>query len=62
VRLEIADLNDLETAVRRNSLPETSGFFFGESMPEDKLDDIKFIMKARQAIADGKAVFYTSWW
>jgi hypothetical protein len=40
----------------------TTGFFFGESRPEEKQDDLDFIQKARAAIADGKKVFYTSWW
>lgn len=41
-------------------LPKTSGFFFGESCPEDKLHDLRFIKTARQAIRDGYPV-YTSW-
>ncbi len=62
VRLDEADLNALETTVRNDDLPETTGFFFGESRPEEKIRDLEFIDKARKAIASGKAVFYTSWW
>jgi hypothetical protein len=62
VRLDPADLDALEKAVRGNALPETAGFFFGQSLAEEKNRDIEFICRARDAIAGGKAVFYTSWW
>jgi hypothetical protein len=62
VRLDEADLNTLETIVSNDELPETSGFFFGESCPEEKIRDLEFIQKARKAISEGKTVFYTSWW
>ena len=62
VRLVVSDLDALEKAVRKNALPETSGFFFGKSRPDEKNRDLEFICKARDAIVSGKAVFYTSWW
>jgi len=62
VRLTLTDLEQLETAVNRDELPETTGFFFGASLPEDKADDLAFIAEARQAIADGMDIYYTSWW
>jgi hypothetical protein len=62
VRLEPADLDVLEAAVNAEKLPLTAGFFFGESQPEDKQDDLDFIAKARAALASGRKVFYTSWW
>jgi hypothetical protein len=62
VLLTLEDLNSLELAVRCRALPRTSGFFFGESRPEDQAEDLAFIAKARAAIAAGKAVYYTSWW
>jgi hypothetical protein len=43
-------------------LPQTSGFFFGESRPEDTLDDKRFIETARQALRDGYTIYYSSWW
>lgn len=33
-------------AVKRDALPHTDGFFFGESRPEDKLPTIKMLEKA----------------
>jgi hypothetical protein len=62
VRLDATDLDALEKAVMSDALPETAGFFFGESSAEDKESDLQFIPKAREAIAGGKRVFYTSWW
>jgi len=62
VRIDEADLDALEEAVIGNGLPFTTGFFFGESLPEWKADDLAFIRKARAAIKKGKKVFYTSWW
>jgi len=62
VRLDEADIDALESAVRNDRLPETTGFFFGTSQPEDKADDLLFISAARQALKEGYAVFYTSWW
>ena len=56
------DLDAFEKAVNGNELPETTGFFFGQSHPDDKATDLQFIKDARQAIEDGYTVFYTSWW
>lgn len=62
VRLDSADLDALEAAIRGDDLPETSGFFFGESTLEDREGDLVFVGLARQAIADGFSVYYDSWW
>jgi hypothetical protein len=62
VVLEASDLDALEHDVLNDLLPETIGFFFGMSSPEDKEDDLKFIEKARAAIQSGRVVYYSSWW
>jgi hypothetical protein len=62
VRLDLADLDALAKAVSENRLPHTEGFFFGVSDGSEKADDQHFIHKARDAIAHGKRVYYTSWW
>jgi hypothetical protein len=62
VLLTEADLATLHDDVIADRLPETVGFFFGTSRPEEKQDDLDFIQKARAAISEGKKVFYTSWW
>ena len=62
VLIDAGDLDDLEDAIKDNDLPHTTGFFFGESSPEDKEDDLQFIELARQAIADGYYLYYTSCW
>jgi|GWRWMinimDraft_9_1066018.scaffolds.fasta_scaffold06724_1 hypothetical protein len=60
VRLDAEDIDALEKDL--DNLPHGSGPFFGESRPEDKLDDIRFIETARQALREGYTIFYTSWW
>ena len=62
VLLTIAYLDRLEADIRAGNLPPTSGFFFGETDGSETDDDLAFITKARAAIADGKTVFYDSWW
>jgi hypothetical protein len=62
VRLEPAHLDALEQAIQNDELPHTTGFFFGESRPEEGDRDFEFIRKAREAFKSGKRVFYTSWW
>jgi hypothetical protein len=62
VRLDAADLDAVERDIVDENLPETCGFFFGESDGSEKPDDLEFVRKARAAIAEGRRVFYTSWW
>lgn len=64
VRLNEVDLRRLEQDVFNNELKPRNGFFFGsqEIYPEDIESVADFVAKARQAIADGKAVYYDSWW
>jgi len=64
VRLDEADLAALENDIKRNGLPQTSGSFFGamrDTYDQDE-EDLRFITQARDLIASGFAVFYTSWW
>jgi hypothetical protein len=56
------DLDRLEQAFAGFELPDTSGFFFGDSDGSEVDDDLAFIKMARQAIATGCTVYYTSWW
>lgn len=62
VELHKDDIDELERAVVRHELPYTTGFFFGQSDPTDYERDLDFLLKARQALAEGKRVFYDSWW
>ena len=64
VRLYSHDLDALQFDLLNSALPETTGFFFGNNPPDlDSLsEDLKFIQKARDAIACGDAVYYDSWW
>lgn len=62
LQLTADDLDRLEHAVRSGNLPQTTGFFFGVSDGSETEDDLAFIAKAREAIAEGLTVFYSSWW
>ena len=64
VVLTLDDLDCLEHDLKQFDLPDTSGFFFGNSASDDDelKDDLDFVQKAREAIANGKTVYYTSWW
>jgi hypothetical protein len=64
VELDLEDLALLEKHVKERVLPSTAGFFFGNSQnDEDEAnEDLEFIKEAREAIAGGEYVYYTSWW
>ena len=77
VELTLSDLEQLEAHIVHKQLPETGGFFFGNDsyewtdedgnpFPEGdyhyKETDLQFIQDAREAIEDGKKVYYNCWW
>lgn len=65
VRLDLSDLDRLEMDTGNNKLVPRNGFFFGDTTsihPEDLESVAGFVKLARDAIKDGKAVFYDSWW
>ena len=64
VVLDNFDLDNLEHDLEQGDLPDTTGFFFGNSVRDDDelKNDLEFVRKARTAIANGKTVYYTSWW
>lgn len=64
VRLTADDLDRLEMDTGNNKLVPVNGFFFGiQEIDSEDLESVAtFVKVARQAIADGKAVFYDSWW
>ena len=64
VRLTEFDLDALQFDLLNNNLPETQGFFFGTNPPDDESlkEDLQFIQSARDAIREGDAVYYDSWW
>lgn len=64
VRLTADDLDRLEMDTGNNKLVPVNGFFFGaQEIDSEDLESVAtFVKVAKQAIADGKAVFYDSWW
>jgi len=57
----VPDLDRLDADLRAGKLPETAGFFFGESYGSEAEGDLAFIAKARDALAAGLTVVYASY-
>lgn len=62
VELTQEDIDRLAQSILDGELPETSGFFFGQSFGDEENDDLEFCKKASEAIKEGYTVFYDSWW
>ena len=62
VQLTKLDIDRLEYDITGNDLPETRGFFFGQSSFEDKEGDLEFIKQAREIFEGEDELYYTSWW
>ena len=64
VELTQKDIDRLAESILGGELPETSGFFFGQSYgnEEEENDDLEFCKKASEAIKEGYTVFYDSRW
>ena len=64
VLLTPADLTDLEEAIKEGTLRPREGFFFGtQEIDESDVEaTVQFISEAREAQANGKDVYYDSWW
>lgn len=62
VMLSTDDLDRLEADIKAGKLPDTNGFFFGQSDGTESADDLAFIARARECIARDQQVYYTSWW
>ena len=56
VQLTLEDIDLLKVAIDENKLPQTCGFFFGESDGSEREDDLAFIAKARAAFEQGLCV------
>lgn len=64
VELTQSDIDNLANSILEGKLPDTGGFFFGQSMKdrEEENDDLEFCKKASEAIKEGYTVYYDSWW
>ena len=58
------DLHELAASLIDEDLPETSGFFFGQSdlSNEQNQEDLEFVKSALDAIKEGDTVLYDSCW
>jgi hypothetical protein len=62
VQLTQEDLDRIAAVIIDDELPLTEGFFFGESTDDRKAEDIEFLEKAKQSLAEGYTIWYDSWW
>jgi hypothetical protein len=64
LQLTKEDLDRLAADLIDQNLPETQGFFFGQSenSEEEMQEDLEFVKQAHRAIDEGYTVYYDSWW
>ena len=68
LRLEAADIDTLEKAVKANTLPHCEGgFFYGHQFQDEQASeyrdyDLEFCAWARDQIGEGSTVIYSCWW
>lgn len=66
LRLTEEDIDNLEKEIMAGTLVTTNGFFFGSTDQDHNArfydDDMEFIKKAREYMAEGLLVVFESWW
>lgn len=62
VELDMQDLEVLKEVIENDELPQTGGFFFGQTDGTEKEGDLEFVETAMKAIEEGYSVYYSSWW
>mgnify|MGYP001175659976 FL=1 len=60
LKLRLEDIEQLEKDYR--NLEHASGFFWGQSCPENDNQTEDFIAMAYKELKDGYDIIYTSWW
>ena len=62
VFLTVEDVENLKTAIVEETLPKTSGFFFGDSDGRVKEGDLEKADLMLDALSKGSAIYYISSW
>lgn len=62
LRLMPEDISALLKSLAADSLPKARGAIYGAASFETLDHDLKFILKAREALRSGLAIYYTSMW
>lgn len=62
VVLDLEDIEALEKAFLAKDLPHTTGFFFGETGEWHNAPTLEFFKRAKEEIARGWTVWYSSSW
>jgi len=64
LQLTEGDLKNLAADIKAGKLKPTEGFFFGALVytEEEQKEDLAFVEEALGLIAEGKDIYYYSWW
>jgi hypothetical protein len=62
VELQLFDEDIAELEKVHATLETSIGFFWGQTYPEHVEETQAFIDKAKEALANGYKIIYTSWW
>ena len=56
------DIDELEKAIKTWKIDDSEPFSFKKYTSNMKEHDLQFCQEAKEAIKDGYAVYYDSWW
>lgn len=62
MRLSVDDIDELEKAIKTWKIDDSEPFSFDKYTSNMKEHDLQFCYEAKEAIKDGYAVYYDSWW
>lgn len=62
IRLYKEDIEELEKAINSWEIDDSEPFSYRKYMSHMKEHDLEFCKEAKEAIEDGYAVYYDSWW
>lgn len=62
IRLYENDIDELEKAIKTWEIDDSEPFSFSKYTSNMKKHDLHFCREAKEAIEDGYAVYYDSWW
>ena len=62
IRLYKEDIEELEKAINSWKVDDSEPFSYSKYMSHMREHDLRFCYEAKEAIEDGYAVYYDSWW
>ena len=62
IRLYKEDIEELEKAINSWEIDDSEPFSYSKYMSHMREHDLRFCHEAKEAIEDGYAIYYDSWW